>query len=90
MKKQAGISKGARVMMAAEAEALARAVAAGSNGNLSVAERIARGILINNPEQVGCAAALAPCRWGKSDRARRSRRSRKLRACAPTPNSRPT
>jgi tetratricopeptide (TPR) repeat protein len=50
MKKQAGISKGARAAMAAEAEALSRAVAAAENGNMSEAERIARVVLAQKPQ----------------------------------------
>src|SRR5260370_19980308 len=50
MKKQAGISKGARAAMAAEAEALARAVAAAESGNMSEAERIARVVLAQKPQ----------------------------------------
>jgi tetratricopeptide (TPR) repeat protein len=52
MKKQAGILKGARAAIAAEAEALARAVAAGDGGNLSEAERIARDVVAKNPRQL--------------------------------------
>src|SRR5215831_6209069 len=47
MRKQAGISRGVRAM-AAEAEALARAVAAADAGNVSEAERIARDVLAKN------------------------------------------
>src|SRR5262249_32613503 len=50
MRKQAWISRGARAAVAAEAEALARAVAAADNGNVSEAERIARQVLANNPQ----------------------------------------
>src|SRR5258708_2565379 len=52
MTKQAGISKGARAAMAAEAEALARAVAAAESGDMSEAERIARVILAQRPQQL--------------------------------------
>src|SRR5258708_12136948 len=52
MKKQAGISKGARAAMAAEAEALARAVAAAESGNMSEAERIARVVLAQKPQHM--------------------------------------
>ena len=52
MKKQAGISKGARAAMAAEAEALARAVAAAESGNISEAERIARVVLAQKPQHL--------------------------------------
>jgi len=49
MKPQAGNPKGARAALAAEGEALARAVAAGNSGDLSEAERIAREVLSKNP-----------------------------------------
>src|SRR5260370_13561533 len=52
MKKQAGISKGARAAMAAEAEALARAVAAADGGNMNEAERIARVVLAQKPQHL--------------------------------------
>ena len=52
MKKQAGISKGARAAMAAEAEALAQAVAAAESGNMSEAERIARVVLAQKPQHL--------------------------------------
>src|SRR5262245_24511917 len=52
MRKQAGISRGARAATAAEAEALARAVTAADNGNVSDAERIARGVLAKNPQHL--------------------------------------
>jgi tetratricopeptide (TPR) repeat protein len=52
MKKQAGISKGARAAMAAEAEALARAVASAESGNMSEAERIARVVLAQKPQHL--------------------------------------
>jgi tetratricopeptide (TPR) repeat protein len=52
MKKQAGISKGARAATAAEAEALARAVAAADSGNMSEAERIARVVLAQKPQHL--------------------------------------
>ena len=52
MKKQAGISKGARAATAAEAEALARAVAAAESGNISEAERIARVVLAQKPQHL--------------------------------------
>ena len=52
MKKQAGVSKGARAATAAEAQALARAVAAGDNGNLREAERIARDVLARSPRHL--------------------------------------
>src|SRR5260370_630657 len=44
------IPKNARAVMAAEGEALARALAAGNSGNLSEAERIAGEILAKNPQ----------------------------------------
>jgi len=52
MRKQTGISKGARAAMAAEAEALVRAMAAADSGNLSEAERIARAVLAENPQHL--------------------------------------
>ncbi len=52
MKKQAGISKGARAAMAAEAEALARAVAVAESGDMSEAERIARVVLAQKPQHL--------------------------------------
>jgi tetratricopeptide (TPR) repeat protein len=52
MKKQAGISKGARAAMAAEAEALARAVAAADSGDMGEAERIVRVVLAKNPQHL--------------------------------------
>ena len=52
MKKQAGISKGARAATAAEAEALARAVAAAEGGNMGEAERIARVVLAQKPQHL--------------------------------------
>jgi hypothetical protein len=52
MKKQAGVSKCARAATAAEAQALARAVAAGDNGNLREAERIARDVLARSPRHL--------------------------------------
>jgi len=53
MRKQAGNSKGARAATAAEAEALARAMAAADSGNLSEAEGIARDILARSPQHSG-------------------------------------
>jgi tetratricopeptide (TPR) repeat protein len=50
MRKQA--SKGARAAVAAEAEALAQAMAAADGGNLCEAERIARVALAKNPQHV--------------------------------------
>jgi tetratricopeptide (TPR) repeat protein len=52
MRKPAGISKGARAAVAAEAEALSQAMAAADGGNLSEAERIARAVLAKNPQHV--------------------------------------
>jgi Tfp pilus assembly protein PilF len=52
VKKQAGLSKGARAMMPAEAEALARAVAAADRGNLSEAERITRDVLARSAQHL--------------------------------------
>src|SRR5260370_5367534 len=52
MKKQAGISKGARAVMAAEGEALARAVAVAQSGDMSEAERIARVVLAQKPQHL--------------------------------------
>ena len=52
MKTQARIPKGARAAVAAEGEALTRAMAAGNSGNLSEAERIAREILAKNPQHL--------------------------------------
>ena len=52
MKKQAGIPKGERAARAAQAEALARAVAAGNSGKLNEAERIARDILTDSPQHL--------------------------------------
>ena len=52
MKKHAGVSKFARAATAAEAQALARAVAAGDNGNLREAERIARDVLARSPRHL--------------------------------------
>jgi len=61
MKKHAAIPKGARAAMAAEAEALARAMAIGNSGNLNEAERIAREVLAKNaqhPEALQLLGAL--------------------------------
>jgi len=52
MKKQAGVSKCARAATAAGAQALARAVAAGDNGNLREAERIASDVLARSPRHL--------------------------------------
>src|SRR5215471_15454553 len=52
MKKQAGISKGARAAMAAEAEALAQAVAAADIGDMSKAEGIVRVVLGQKPQHL--------------------------------------
>jgi tetratricopeptide (TPR) repeat protein len=52
MQKQAGGPKGARAATAAEAEALARAEAAGDRGNLGEAERIVRDVLAKNPRRL--------------------------------------
>jgi tetratricopeptide (TPR) repeat protein len=52
MKKQAGVSKGTRAMIAAEAEAMARAVAAADSGNLSEAERITRDVLARSAQHM--------------------------------------
>jgi tetratricopeptide (TPR) repeat protein len=65
MKKQAAIPKGARAAMAAEAEALARAVAIGNSGNLSEAERIAREILAKNPQQLEALQLLGALLMGQ-------------------------
>src|SRR5262249_59630775 len=58
MRKQAGNSKGARAATAAEAEALARALAAADSGNLSEAEGIARDILARSPQHSGALQLL--------------------------------
>ncbi|HKD31453.1 MAG TPA: tetratricopeptide repeat protein [Xanthobacteraceae bacterium] len=58
MSKQAGKSKGARAVTTAEAEALARAVAAADSGNLSEAEGIARDILARSPQHSGALQLL--------------------------------
>jgi tetratricopeptide (TPR) repeat protein len=63
MKKQAGIPKGARAVMAAEA--LARAVAAGNSGDLSGAERIARDVLAKNPQHLGALQLLGALLMGQ-------------------------
>jgi len=65
MKKQAAIPKGARAAMAAEAEALARALAIGNSGNLSEAERIAREILAKNPLQLEALQLLGALLMGQ-------------------------
>jgi tetratricopeptide (TPR) repeat protein len=63
MKKQAGIPKGARAVMAAEA--LARAVAAGNSGDLSEAERIARDVLAKNPQHLEALQLLGALLMGQ-------------------------
>src|ERR1700730_10371183 len=63
MKKQAGIPKGARAAMAAEA--LARAVAAGNSGDLSEAERIARGVLAKHPQRLEALQLLGALLMGQ-------------------------
>jgi tetratricopeptide (TPR) repeat protein len=52
MRRQAGISKGVRAAVPAEAGALAQAMAAADSGNLGEAERIARVVLAKNPRHV--------------------------------------
>ena len=52
MRKQAGISRAARAATAAEAEALARAMAAADGGNVGEAEHIARDVLAKNPHHL--------------------------------------
>lgn len=63
MKKQAGIPKGARAVMAAEA--LARAVAAGNSGDLSEAERIVRDVLAKNPQHLEALQLLGALLMGQ-------------------------
>ena len=63
MKKQAGIPKGARAAMAAEA--LARAVAAGNSGDLSEAERIVRDVLAKNPQHLEALQLLGALLMGQ-------------------------
>jgi tetratricopeptide (TPR) repeat protein len=65
MKKQAGIPKGARATMAAEAEAVARAVAAGNGGDLSEAERIVRDVLAKNPQHLEALQLLGALLMGQ-------------------------
>jgi Flp pilus assembly protein TadD len=64
MKKQAAIPRGARATMA-EAEALARAVAAGQGGNLGEAERIVRDVLTKNPQHVEALQLLGALLMGQ-------------------------
>jgi tetratricopeptide (TPR) repeat protein len=63
MKKQAGVPKGARAAMAAEA--LARAVAAGNSGDLSEAERIVRDVLAKNPQHLEALQLLGALLMGQ-------------------------
>jgi tetratricopeptide (TPR) repeat protein len=63
MKKQAGIPKGARAAMAAEA--MAQALAAGDRGDLSEAERIARDILAKNPQHLEALQLLGALLMGQ-------------------------
>jgi tetratricopeptide (TPR) repeat protein len=65
MKKRAGIPKGARAAMAAEAEAVARAVAAGNSGDLSEAERIVRDVLAKNPQHLEALQLLGALLMGQ-------------------------
>jgi tetratricopeptide (TPR) repeat protein len=65
MKTQAGIPKGVRATKAAEAESLARAVAAGNSGNLSEAERIVRDVLAKNPHQLEALQLLGALLMGQ-------------------------
>ena len=65
MKKQARIPKGARAAMAAEAEAVARAVAAGNSGDLSEAERIVRDVLAKNPQHLEALQLLGALLMGQ-------------------------
>jgi tetratricopeptide (TPR) repeat protein len=63
MKKQAGIPKGARAAMAAEA--MAQAVAAGDRGDLSEAERIARDVLATSPQHLEALQLLGALLMGQ-------------------------
>src|SRR5215471_8296134 len=66
MKKHGGLSKGARATAAAEAEALARAVAAGNSGDLGEAERIVRHVLAKNPQQLEALQLLGALLMGQN------------------------
>jgi tetratricopeptide (TPR) repeat protein len=59
MKKQSWVSKGARAVMTAEAEALRRAETAADSGNVSEAERITRAVLAQNPQHLEALQLLA-------------------------------
>jgi tetratricopeptide (TPR) repeat protein len=65
IKKHAGISKGVRAAMAAEAETLARAMAAGNSGDLSEAERITRDVLAKNPQHLEALQLLGALLMGQ-------------------------
>ena len=65
IKTQAGISKRARAAVAAQAEALAQAVAAGNHGNLSEAERLTREVLAKNPQHLEALQLLGALLMGQ-------------------------
>jgi tetratricopeptide (TPR) repeat protein len=59
MKKRSSVSKGARAVMTAEAEALGRAVTAANSGNVREAECITRDVLAENPQHLEALELLA-------------------------------